>query len=348
MENLQAYLTPVASPALSSLPSWATIPMASCSEYDTSDDRSPSTLGHTSDLTLCVSHDSEPTPQEFGDYSQKEINDFSYDGFGVPTPRCIDHLCTCHNNDQTDHFSRDTAREIGSTSSHILAHLRNDSELLNSPPHYHLGSVDFSSTEGGYPLFQVHTPAGDTFASQDGWDHCYTELEDLLWSVDPGPSETEPAVISALRSIRVQMSYVNPFPSEMILPKLMDCSALKCLKEMVSLWATGPQSMPLLNFLLDFCQNQGWFEERIWRNDLGIGELKLWVMSERGRRELFRIWHWVSANTDQLRASGLDVPSAEELDIRRKRLESLPNEFSLTNVRLKNDTEIVQVCTMMS
>jgi len=220
---------------------------------------------------------------------------------------------------------------------------------LNSPPHYHLGSVDFSSAEGGYPLFQAHTPAGDTFASQDGWDHCYTELQDfdLFWSVDPGPSETEPAVISALRSIRVQMSYVNPFPSEMILPKLMDCSALKCLKEMVSLWATGPQSMPLLNFLLDFCQNQGWFEERIWRNDLGIGELKLWVMSERGRRELFRIWHWVSANTDQLRASGLDVPSAEELDIRRKRLESLPNEFSLTNVRLKNDTEIVQVCTMM-
>jgi len=255
----------------------------------------------------------------------------------------MDQSCTYHDNSQADYFSREPTREIASTSpqgDNIQSQLENSPELSNLllPCHPVLAQADEIQSF-------CQTPADDAaLFNQGGWD--FTEFENMWRSLEPGPPATEPAVISALRSINTQMPYITcPIPSgEMLLPKLMDYSALKCLKDIVSLWATGRASMFLLNFLLDFCYNQGWFEERVWENnDLGVGKLKLLVMSERGRRESLKIWEWVSGQADWLRVFGLDVPSAEELDLRRKQLESLPNEFSLVNIRLRRDAEIVQV-----
>jgi len=352
MENSQVYITPAASPAPNSLPFLPMTPMASTSESgcDTSSDRSPSTPGQTSDLPLRTSYKAEPIDeaQEFGDHNCNKINypsSFSYDGYGALTPRCADQSCTCHNNSQADYFSLEPTQEIASTSSQGNY---NQNQLENGPessnpllPHHPV----FTQGDEIESFFQTHAPADDAalFTNQGGWD--FTEFENFCRFFEPGPPETEPAVISALRSISVQMSHIGPFPSgEMLLPKLMDCSALKCLKNIVSLWATGRGSLLLLNFLLDFCQNQGWFEERVWRNNnLGIEELRLLVMSERGRRESLKVWEWVSGQADWLRVFGLNVPPAEELDLLRKQLESLPSEFSLVNLRLRENAEIVQV-----
>jgi len=351
MENSQVYTTSAASPAPNSLPFLPMTPMASTSGSgcDTSSDRSPSTPGQASDLPVRTSYNAEPIDeaQEFGDHNYKKINypSFPYNGYGAPTPRCADQSCTCHNNSQADYFSLEPTREIVSTSSqgnYVQNQLENGPEPSNPlpPP-----QSDFAQADEIESFFQPHAPADDAalLTNQGGWD--LTEFENLFRLFEPGPPETEPAVISALRSISVQMSHIGPLPSgEMLLPKLMDCSALKCLKDIVSLWATGRGSMLLLNFLLDFCQNQDWFEERVWRNNnLGIEELRLLVMSERGRRESLKVWDWVSGQAEWLRVFGLNVPPAEELDLRRKQLESLPSEFSLVNLRLRENAEIVQV-----
>jgi len=325
------------------------IASSSGSTCDTSTDGLPPTPGETSDLPLHPWYNTEliGETQEFTDQNNKEINypSSSYDGYGAPTPRCMDQSYTCHNHNQVDYFSREPTNGIASTSSqrdNIQAQFENDPELSNLMlPHHPV----FTQVDELESFFQTHAPADDAtlFTNQGGWD--FTEFENLSRFFEPNPPETEPAVISALRSIGVQMPHISSFPcGEMLLPKLMDFSALKCLKDIVSLWATGRRSMLFLNFLLDFCQNQGWFEERVWRNNnLGIEELKLLVMSERGRRESLRIWEWVSGQADWLRASGLDVPSVEELYLRCEQLESLPSEFSLVNIRLRRDAQIVQV-----